>query len=155
MTRKADFSAEEWSLLLEGPPVAGLRVVTAERGGTIRESLQMGQAYAEARKEHGSSDLLDDIVSEQPPIKPGQFGSVEDIREQASERLREAVDLLEQKAAPEEAEAYKNFVVTLAQRVASAHKEGGVLGIGGKEISDSEQAALDEIASTLGVTASS
>ncbi len=47
--------------------------------------------------------------------------------------------------------AYKQFVVDLAQRVASAKKEGGVLGIGGKEISDSEQAALDEIASTLDV----
>jgi hypothetical protein len=29
--------------------------------------------------------------------------------------------------------------------VARAHKEGGFLGIGGKEVSESEQAALDEI----------
>jgi hypothetical protein len=33
--------------------------------------------------------------------------------------------------------------------VAHAHKEGGVLGIGGKEVSAEEQAALDELRTTL------
>jgi hypothetical protein len=37
--------------------------------------------------------------------------------------------------------------------VAHAHKEGGVLGIGGKEVSPDEQAVLDQLASTLGTTA--
>ena len=155
MARKADFNAEEWSLVVGGPPAAGIRVITADRGGTIRESLQMGKAYAEARKEHGSNELLDDIVSEQPGIDPGQFESIEDVREQATQRLRQAVDLLEQKATPDEVEDYKRFVVNLAQRVASAHKEGGVLGLGGKEISDNERVALEEIASTLGLPAGS
>lgn len=151
MTRKADFNAEEWSLVLEGPPIAGLRVVTADRGGMIRESLQMGQAYAEARKQHGSSELLDDIVAERPPVNRDELGSVDDLRVSGMERLREAVELLERKATAEEVEAYKVFVVNLAQRVAAAHKEGGVLGIGGKEISDAERSALAEITSTLGV----
>ena len=115
----------------------------------------MSKAYVEARKDHGSSELLDDIVSEQPSINAGQFGSIEEVREQAPQRLRAAVDLLEQKATREEVEDYKRFVIGLAQRIASAHKEGGVLGIGGTEISDDERVALDEIASTLGVTESS
>ena len=153
MTPKADFNAEEWSLLVAGPALAGLRVVTADRGGTIRESLQMGQAYAEARKEHRSSELLDDVVAEQPSISPGQFGSVDEMRGQTSQRLREAVELLDAKATPTEAEDYKRFVVNLAERVARAHKEGGVLGIGGKDVSESERAAFEEIASTLGATA--
>jgi len=154
MTRKADFNAEEWSLLLGGPPLAGLRVLTAERGGTIRESMQMGKVYAEARAEQGSSELLDEIIAEQPALNPAEIGSAEDVPEKATQRLREAVDLLEQKATPEETEDYKQFVLDLAQRIAGAHKEGGVLGIGGKEISDSEQAAIDEIASTLGINSS-
>jgi hypothetical protein len=33
--------------------------------------------------------------------------------------------------------------------VAHAHKEGGVLGIGGKEVSAEEQAALDELSAKL------
>ena len=36
------------------------------------------------------------------------------------------------------------------QAVAGAHKEGGFLGIGGKQISDAENQALDEISSALG-----
>jgi hypothetical protein len=40
--------------------------------------------------------------------------------------------------------------MTVAQAVARAHKEGGFLGIGGKEISDAENQALDEISTALG-----
>jgi hypothetical protein len=40
--------------------------------------------------------------------------------------------------------------MTLAQAVASAHNEGGFLGIGGKAISDAENQALDEISTALG-----
>ena len=40
--------------------------------------------------------------------------------------------------------------MTVAQGVASAHKEGGFLGIGGKPISDTENQALDEISTALG-----
>jgi hypothetical protein len=154
MTGKADFNAEEWSQVLQGPPAAGLRVVVAERGGMIRESLAMGQAYGEARKQHGSSELLDEIVSEQPAMDPQRFQGQADLPGALMESLRQAVQILERKAAAEDVDAYKRFIVDLARRVASAKKEGGVLGIGGKEVSDSEQAALEEIASTLGVEAS-
>lgn len=92
MTRKADFNAEEWSTLVEAPVLAGMRVVTAGRGGTLRESM---------------------------------------------------------------AKAYRSFVVKLAETVASAHKEGGFLGVGGTEISDDERRALDEIAATLGASTGS
>jgi hypothetical protein len=34
--------------------------------------------------------------------------------------------------------------------VAGAHKEGGFLGIGGKQISDAENQALDELSIALG-----
>jgi len=40
--------------------------------------------------------------------------------------------------------------MTVAQAVAGAHKEGGFLGIGGKQISDPENQALDEISTALG-----
>ena len=68
----------------------------------------------------------------------------------ASKQLREAIGILEAKATPAELDAYKRFVMTVAQAVASAHKEGGFLGIGGKQISDAENQALDEISTALG-----
>ena len=150
MTRKADFNAEEWSLVLEGPPIAGMIVMGAERGGTLRESVSMAQAYVAARQQQGPSELLDELVSEQPQLDPSRYRSVEDVRTEGPRRLREAVQLLEQKAAPEELEDYRRFVLTVAERVAQAHKEGGILGVGGQRVGASEQAALDELAATIG-----
>jgi hypothetical protein len=150
MTRKAEFNAEEWSVVLEGPPVAGMTVMAAERGGTLRESVSMGQAYAEARKAQGANELLDEIVAANPEFDRQRYRSAEDLKTQGARRLTEAVQLLEQKATPEEVDAYKRFVLDLAERVARAHKEGGFMGVGGKEVSEREQAALDEIRAALG-----
>ena len=59
MTTKAAFSPEEWETVLEGPSTAGMIVLTAAHGGTFRETIAMSKAYAEARAEHGESELLD------------------------------------------------------------------------------------------------
>jgi hypothetical protein len=151
MTRKADFNAEEWSTVVEGPLYAGMRVISADRGGTLRETLALGRAYQEARGGHGASELLDELVKSAPSIDPDRLREAGgNIAAVASERLREAMGILEAKATPEEIDAYKRFVMTVAQAVASAHKEGGFLGIGGKQISDAEDQALDEISTALG-----
>ena len=151
MPGKSDFNAEEWTQILAGPPAAGLRVAMAERGGALRESLAIGRAYAEARQEHGDSELLDSIVAEQPVVNPAEFKGEADVPQALMQKLTRGVEVLEEKAQGDDVDAYKQFIVDMAQRVASAKKEGGVLGIGGKEISDAEQVALEEIASTLGV----
>ena len=72
------------------------------------------------------------------------------IAEVADKRLRDAMAILSAKATAEEIDDYKRFVMAVAQAVASAHKEGGFLGIGGTEISDAENQALDEISVALG-----
>ena len=150
MTKKADFNAEEWSLLLEAAPLAGMIVSVAGRGGTIRESLSMGRAYTEARKRHDGSELVDEIVSAQPQLDPQRFSSADQVRSEGLQRIREATELVESKATNEEADGYKRFILALADTVAHAKKEGGVLGICGKQVSEQERAALEEIASTLG-----
>lgn len=149
MTKKADFNADEWATIAEGPLLAGMSVITAARGGTIRESLAMGQTYAKARQQQGESDLLDDLVAAPPSADPERVRAAGDIGRASSARLREALQLLEQKALPEEVEAYKRFVMSLAEAAAKAHKEGGFMGVGGKQVSDEEQAALDALAATL------
>jgi hypothetical protein len=151
MTTKADFNAEEWSLVLEGPPTAGMMVITAHKGGTLRESISLGRVYAEARRTEGEDELLDEIVRDQPEFDQQRFHSVEELRSRGLERLRAAVSLLEQKATPEEVEDYKRFTLSLAETAARSHKEGGFLGIGGTEISENENAVLDEIAQTLAI----
>ncbi|MGH3991343.1 MAG: hypothetical protein ACRDSN_02635 [Pseudonocardiaceae bacterium] len=148
MTGKRDFNAEEWEKLVRGPALAALRVIAADRGGTIRETLSLGRAYAEARQ-RGGNGLLDEIVSSPPQLDPAATRSPEQLPEQANQALREAIELLERKATPEEVEDYRKFLLAVADTVAHAHKEGGFLGIGGKEVSESEQAVLDELAGTV------
>lgn len=152
MTTKADFNAEEWTTLVEGPLLAGMSVVAAERGGTIRESLAIGKTYAAARQNEGESPLLDELVASPPALDASRLREGGgDIRQLASERLRDAVATVEAKATADEAGAYKRFVATVAEAVANANREGGFVGIGGKPVSANEQAALDEIRSTLGL----
>ena len=155
MTQKAEFNAEEWSQVLEGPALAGLMVVSAQRGGTIREAISMAKAYTAAREQYAGNELLDGILSSRPEADPRKYGGPEELRERGLQRLAETVRLLDQKATPDEVEAYKRFTLDVARHAAEGHKEGGFLGIGGKRVSDAEQEALEQIASTLGIEAPS
>ena len=110
--------------MLEGPPTAGMIVVTAQRGGAFRETLAIAKAYVEARNQHGESELLDEIMSAKPKIQ-----------------------LLEQKATPEELDDYKRFVLNVADKVANAHRENG------DSVSPDERVAIEAIAASLSTTA--
>lgn len=148
MTTKSEFNAEEWDKVAQAPALAALMVITADRGGTIRESIALGKAYNEARQ-NGGGELIQQLVSSPPRLDPTSMGPADELREQLPQRLAEAVRMVEEKATPEEAEEYRAFILRLADVVAHAHKEGGVLGIGGKEVSAEEQAALDQLRTTL------
>jgi RNA processing factor Prp31 len=148
MTTKADFTTEEWQLILEAPPSAGMIVVTAQRGGSFRESIAMAKAYVEARQHHGESELLDEIVAAKPERDHTHFHSAEELRQNGLKHLRDSVALIEGKASPAEVDDYRKFIVTLAHKVAAAHREHGV------DVSDAEQAAINDIAAALGAPAS-
>ena len=151
MTRKADFNAEEWSTVVNGPLLAGLRVSGASRGGRLSETLAIGRVYMEARALHAENELLDDLVASPPALDVQRLQAAPDSgAEEVTRGLREAVSVLERTAGSADLDAYKRFVMTVAQAVASAHKEGGFFGIGGHQVSDAEDQALDEISAALG-----
>jgi hypothetical protein len=144
MTGKADFTEQEWELISEGPPSAGLIVVTAQRGGVFRETLAIPKAYVEARQLLGGSQLLDEIVAARPERDHARYNSFEELKEYGLQHLRDAIALLEQKATEEEVAGYKHFVLAVSDKVANAHREGETA------VSDAEQAAIGEIATALG-----
>jgi hypothetical protein len=150
MTTKAEFNGEEWDQISEGPALAGLIVISSQRGGTIRETIAMAKVYTEAQKSHPSGDLLSDVVGSAPHLDAKQFSSKEDLRTSGLQKITEAVALVEAKATPEELADYRNFAMTVAEHVAERDKSGGFLGIGGERVTDNESAALDEIAGALG-----
>jgi hypothetical protein len=141
MTAKADFTTEEWELVREGPPTAGLVALSAEKGGSFRETWALAKFYAEARKQHGESELLDALVAEKPDVK--RYSSSEELESKGLGRLTDAVTLLEQKATVGEVAGYRKFVMDVAEQVAEAHKEGG------QQVSEGERAAIEKIAASL------
>ena len=144
MTGKADFTPEEWATVAEGPPTAAIMVMMAQRGGTFRESIAMAKGYTEARGQHGESELLDELVSAKPEIDHTHYKSYDELSQHGRQHLRDAIEVLERKASPDEVSDYRRFVRTLAEKVANAHREDGVA------VSQAEQAAIDEVSAALG-----
>jgi hypothetical protein len=147
VTGKDAFTDEEWKAISEGPATAGMLVLTAEHGGTFRETFALAKAYTEAREHHGDSEVLDAIVSEKPQFDRHRFGSEQVLQTEGVDQLRQAASALQAKGTPEDVQAYRSFVLELAQRVASAHKEHG------EAVSPAEQQALDGISAALGAQA--
>lgn len=144
MTTKAAFTEEEWDLIRSAPPAAGMIVITADKGGMMRETLEMAKVYAEARKTHGESELLDELVSSRPERDHTKAHSMEELKANGLKLLRDAVALLQSKATAQEVDDYRRFVGTLAERVAERHKEDGV------DVSPAERQAIDDVVAALG-----
>lgn len=144
MTTKAAFTEQEWDLVRAAPPAAGLLVITASKGGMMRETVEMAKVYAEARQQHGESEFLDELVASKPKAERAKVHSPEELKQHTLQQLREAVALVSAKATPAEVDDYRQFIVTLTQRVAARHREDGV------DVSDAEQRAIEDVRSALG-----
>jgi len=108
----------------------------------------MAKAYTEARGEHGESELLDEIVATKPEVDHTRYHSVEELRENGFAHLRNAVAVLESKATTEELQEYRRFVLTLAGKVAAAHREHG------QTVSPTETEVIQQITDALGTSGS-
>ncbi|PZA07247.1 MULTISPECIES: hypothetical protein [unclassified Meiothermus] len=158
-----NFTPEEWDKVLSGPAAAAAAILAAAPSG-LTGIIAEGIATVNAMKElarASSAPLLQAIAAsldakqeEQPEAHPrdGQrFKSFEEAKKAMLERLRSAFWIVQTKATPEDVSAYQQYVVSVAERVARAAKEGGFLGIGGEQVSQAEKDTLDEIRSTLGI----
>ena len=109
----------------------------------------MSKAYAEARAQHGESELLDEIVAEKPRMeRGGKVHNPEELRDQGLDCLTDVTTLLDHKATAEERDDYRRFVLTVADKVAAAHREGG------KQVSPAEAQAIEDIRTALGMDSS-
>ena len=143
MTTKSDFTPDEWKLVQEGPATAGMLLLSAESGGTFRETFALARAYTDARKQHGQSELLDEVVAGKPEFDRHRYETSEELQTEGLKVIGQASSLVHSKATPEESAAYDEFIVTAATHVAAAHKEQG------QAVSEKEQAALDAVRAQL------
>ncbi len=161
MADKSTFTAEEWATLLKAPAMAGLALVAADPSGpfgALKESFAAGKALAEVKLQGGANALIEAIVQDLTTpegseiAKPsGLMGmSIEEASAHALGICQSAAQIVSTKA-PDEAEAFKQWLFSISQRVAEASREGGFLGFGGTLVSEQEQAALNSIAGALGL----
>jgi len=139
MASKSDFTEQEWETMQKGVTGAGMLVSVSDRGfiDTFKEAGSLAKHLANARKSSNS-----EVVRGLAEVRGSGFGltsSPDEIESKTLEALRSSVSTLETKA-PDEVEAYRRFVLDLAQSVAGA-AEGG---------DDVESGALEKIRSALG-----
>lgn len=157
---KDNFTAEEWRALLKAPMLVSYAIAGAapsDEEGYIQEMKAVADAISEseerAAKDSLISEVVANIIANAEDNERGQTEkiSVSDVKERALANCREVANLLQAKVSVEEADDYKRWLLGVAQRVASAAKEGGIFGFGGAQVSKPEVATINEIAAALGV----
>lgn len=163
MTTKADFTDEEWTRLGRAPLVAGLAISLADPGGPIealKESMASLKTIMEAAQTGGHTELVDAVAKDVAAQAKERKNPLAGFRpkgatagQEVLDELREVNTIVTQKATPEEAAGFREYLLTAAQRSADAAKEGGFMGFGAEQVSAGEQGMLDQLRTTLGVTA--
>jgi hypothetical protein len=159
MTGKADFTEEEWARLERAPIVAGMAISLADPGGPIeavKESMAAIKTVTEAAGSSGDGELVEEVaksVSEKAQKRENPLGDFKPrgamAGEEILEELRAVNRLVGEKATPEEAAAFRQWLLTAAKRAAEAAKEGGFLGFNAERVSEGEQQMLDRLGEVL------
>jgi hypothetical protein len=155
MTSKSDFTEQEWERLGRAPLVAGMAISLSDPGGpieAIKESSAALKTLMETARDQNAGEFVQAVAQDvaakaekrENPMsgfKPEARHALDDILEE----LRAVNALLVEKATPEEAAEFREWLKTAAQRAALAAKEGGFFGIGAERVSEREQKMLDKL----------
>ena len=138
MATKADFTEQEWESLQKGVVGAGLLVSLSDRSffDTFKEAGALGKHVAQA-KQSSSSELVRELAD----IHGSRFGvttSADKLENETLAALQTAKTTLESKA-PDELDPYREFVMDVAQSVASAAGGGDA----------AESAAIEKVRSAV------
>jgi hypothetical protein len=156
------FTDEDWTGVLEAPILAGLAITAADPGGlvsAVKESAAMARALKDAAAAAGEGALVTEIAdayreaadrdAASDAVKAMAKGQSPEALLSASVARLGAVMRTVEAALPEQADAFRTFLLDVAQKTAEASREGGFLGFGGEKVSEAERKALDQIAAVL------
>ena len=155
---KDTFTAEEWQTLLKLPFKIGITLMVVAPSGPIgltKETMALAKvpfALAQASNANALvSALAVELQAQAKPIIKAEESAFKHsdpltYKQQAVEACQTAATALS-KAAAEDAEAYRTWVLAVGQKVAEAAKDSGVL------VSDAEKALLKELSDALGASA--
>ncbi len=155
MATQSDFSPVEWTILTELPVRVVAAAVTADPAsalGSILEQVTGLSQLANGAAKRRDSELVTAIFADYKSRGEGEERTlqlsdqwVDDLLPETILRARQAGQILAKHHFDAEAEAFSSWLYETAEAVCIAAKTGGVLGIGGKRISDSEAAFLRDL----------
>ena len=118
MATKSDFTEQEWEQLRRGATGAGLLVSVSDRSffDSFKEAGSLAKHLAGGRSDE--SELVRELAGEKG-VGFGVRTSPQEIESETFEALRGALNTLQAKA-PDEVEAYKSFVLEVAEAVGKA-----------------------------------
>jgi hypothetical protein len=159
MTSKADFAEEEWVRLRRAPFVAGLAISIADPGGPIEMAKETMATLKAASTPPSQVELLVAVSQEilsmanqrQNPMAGFKPDSSALAGKMILDELMGVNQILTAKATPEEADAFRRWLLAAAQAAADGAKEGGFMGFGAELVSQGEQRMLTELRAALGV----
>ena len=156
MASRADFSDEEWEVLVRTPLLACWAVIAAAPTGPIgmvTELQAMLEAMTETRRRAPTGSLVGALSASlrhrinQSELRVNEL-PVEVVRQRAVEAAREAVALLVARGAVDELPPYGAWIMDVAGQVAAASKESGGLGAGGR-VRPEETSLIDDLKRAL------
>ena len=154
MTTRADYTDDEWKLLMSSPTLVGMGVSLADFGlvSFAKEFTALIRAVIGAKEKYPNNQLVQALVAEFEKKDTGAEPPAPDEKKSQDDMLgdiRKVAALVDSKAGADEARGFKVFLVDLSETVANASGEG-FLGFGEK-VSDKERDYLQKLRSTLAV----
>ena len=164
MAKQDAFTAEEWTLLRLAPSFVSGGMVAADPSGifsSIKEAAAGAQGMAQAFKSNSGIELFGALAADHSipgmPDPKAMLGEgsrekqMQNFKTAVLDRVKSAVDLVTRKGSADEATAYRKMLADVAERAASASKEGGFLGFGGVPVSNKESAFISEVKRAAGI----
>ena len=161
MTTKADFTEDEWATLVRSPMVAGLAITFADPGGPIEVVKETSAVikFATGSSSEQRDDLVGELAREVRGLAEQRKNPLGDFKPRGALAGKEIVDeisrangIVSAKASPDEAEAFRAWIIECAQRAADAAKEGGFMGFHAERVSQGEKDMLAQLRSALGMS---
>jgi hypothetical protein len=156
VSTKADIAPGNWAALVSAAPAIA-RAVSASAGSTGQSETELDafvQFVSDATISHDGSDVLGQLVGDVGNLLAIGVEPVSgDPYMEGLEQARRAGAIVSVELEPAEAVAIRAWYLAAAQRVAGAASEGGVLGLGSKDVTTWERETIQAIAEALGANA--
>lgn len=160
MSAVTDYTQDQVEKMMAAPMLVSMYIMGSSLSGPVglvKEMMSGVETAMKVAKDSAPDSVLRILFSEenmkqqqnkmQQETKESTAGAqnMDEAKAKMLADIKGAVAILSTKGSPEEIEAYKKLMVSVAENVANAAKEGGFMGIGGTIVNDAEKTAIADI----------